>query len=55
MECEGCAISERECIEHGDICGACGSFIIEEAEEGDGEARYHGRTESCYVARTLTF
>ena len=42
-----------ECAEHGYICGACGSFIIEEAEIGDGEAYYHARNESCYASKLL--
>ena len=46
---------DEECAEHGYLCGACGSYITEEAEKGDGEGRYHGRNESCYAHQILTF
>ena len=45
----------EECAEHGSICGACSSYIIEETEVGDGEAYYHGRNESCYATKLLIF
>ena len=48
------ALGSEECVHHGDICGACGSFIIEAAEVGDGEAMYHGRHEDCRLTRRLT-
>jgi len=44
-----------ECLEHGYICGVCASFIIEEAQPGEGEGRYHGRNESCYASEVLMF
>ena len=50
----GVALDSEECIHHGDICGACGAFIIEAAEVGDGEAMYHGRDEDCRLVRRLT-
>ena len=46
---------DDECTEHGYICGACASFILEEAIQGDGKGRYHGRNESCYANEVLTF
>ena len=46
---------DDECAEHGNVCGACSSFIIEESQPGDGEGRYHERNESCYASKILTF
>ena len=50
----GVALDSEECIHHGDRCGACGAFIIEATEVGDGEAMYHGRDEDSRLVRRLT-
>ena len=34
----------EECAEHGSICGACSSYIIEETEMGNGEAYFMDAT-----------
>ncbi len=48
--------TDRECLWCGDVCGGCGSFIIEAAEAGDGEGIYHHRFDvDCRTARRMTF
>ena len=54
VDVNGVALDSEECIHHGDRCGACGAFIIEACEVGDGDAMYHGRNEDCRLVRRLT-
>jgi len=53
VDVDGVALDSDECVHHGDKCGICGSYIIEAAEVGDGEAMYHGRYENCKLSRIL--
>ena len=53
--CEDCFKYGLECAKHGEHCGACGAYITETAQKGDGQAMYHKRDEDCRAVKALTF